>query len=263
MDGDRGEFASGGLLVLPITESRCRESRYAGMELAVQARSLGQVVSPTTVVLTGLLSRWCAGGPLRSAALDHVVEKSFSVRAWLVIDGEPDRRVGPVLNNLDADVLSETLFELVMVAAGTTSSPEARLVVAVQRFVDAEATVLADLREGSIRLRACWGLAETVESPPYFDEFWFSADRLRVLREHVIDKPTATRAAFGGTEGRSVPRSRRNLPVLDAARARLIAGLTEKLDAGVPISVEWEFGLLSHEIVLLSCPPNEWSSPIR
>ncbi|APU14257.1 MULTISPECIES: hypothetical protein [Actinoalloteichus] len=257
MDADRGDSASGRLLVLPITESRCREARYMGAELAVQAGTFGRVANPGTVVLSGPMPQWRADRPSRSAALEHVVEKSFSVRAWLVIEGEPDRRVGPVLNNLDADVLSETLVELVMVAAGMEPRADARLVVAVQRFVDVEATVLAVLRDETVRLRTCWGLAEAVDGPPYFDELWLTADGLRVLRERVVDKPIATRAAFGGTEGRSVPRGRRRIPVLDPAGARLVATLAAELDAGISASVEWEFGLLADEVVLLSCPPTE------
>lgn len=251
------------LLVVRPRDTRCRDPRLVGTRLAAFALSGDIAPEPDSLVLTAPVGLWRDHGKVRSVVssleLGWVGRNGAggdgaSVRGWLL---GPDRAIGPVLNNLEPSTLGDAAVELVVLAQRAGAEPEHTLAILVQRFVAADASVLArvDPAGQSIRLRACWGVAERLTERLYFDEMLLRGDGLAVVEHRVVAKPTATVAALGGTQVVPVPAELQRAPVFDRDAVRPLAQLCVAVGQRLGVPVELEFAVAGDAHFLLGCEP--------
>jgi len=258
------------LLQMSLTDVRCQDRYMVGEQIRALALAREVLSDPGTFVLSGPIAVW------RRRIRHGVVPtgptwQATSLRGWLVCLDEPDRPVGPVLNNLTPGTLPEALIEFVALAERLSAGrPHERLVLVEQRFVPPEASVLAEVHRLArrLRLRACWGVAEQLADPVYYDEFVLAAPgsdpeetdglsphRLVILHERVVSKPTATLAQLGGTETRPVPIHRQDVPVLDHHTARSLGTVALAIADRLRQDAELELRLRKSGPYLVSCQP--------
>ncbi|MFB7582120.1 hypothetical protein ACFWR4_39060 [Streptomyces hydrogenans] len=178
-----------------------------------------------------------------------------SVRGWLVGPDGTAQRLGPTFNNLSRTTVEAAVAEL----AGRVdrhAPAGSRCVVAAQRFVPAEATVLAhtlpDAR--TVRLRMCWGLAEPLGDGLHFDTCTVR-DGQPPEDYRVTLKPTATAAMPGGTGTVGVPPRLRGRPVLSPAAALDCARAALDVAGAVKGPCDLVFSLTGPDRTLLDCRP--------
>ncbi|MFJ9584806.1 hypothetical protein [Streptomyces acidicola] len=244
-----------------LSHERCPDARLAGLELAALARASEVVAVVDTRWAVATVGMWLERpyhDPVRQSA-DGMADcrTPVSVCAWTRDAHGGVRRVGPVLNNLEPDTVAETLVELAAVAL-RGGGPDTVCVVAVQRFLALEATVLARVNpaDHTVVLRACWGLAEWLGETLYFDE-WRARGDGTVTESLILLKPTATFAALGGTETVDIAPRLRSTPVLDIGLVRALTLHAFAVAAALSGPCELTFGLWTGRVLLLSCVPVE------
>lgn len=249
-----------GWLRLQLEDPRCRDARLVGNGVAELARYCGLVRCLRTLVLAGSVPEWV------DLVAEHTADQltqlceplpgNLSVRAYLLPEGQSEHLVGPVLNNVEHGILGDLLTEVVLTVLREHEKTEtARLVVSLQRFVPADATAFAvvDPRADVVRVRACLGLAESLDEPLHFDRLTLSRGELRICEQQIAAKPTCTLGAGVGTAVRPVPAERQSAPVLTPAQARYLALLGVSLDGREHDPVELEFLLFDGQPFLARC----------
>ncbi|GAA3731951.1 hypothetical protein HDA32_000516 [Spinactinospora alkalitolerans] len=181
---------------------------------------------------------------------------SVSTRAWAVRWGGRADRVGPVLNNLPPGAVDDAVTEYAAQARRLGDRP-LRLVVAVQRFLVPEVTLLCRAAPGcrSVRLRGCWGLAEALDGAPHFDEWLLEGPDLDLRESRVAAKLTATAAGAAGTRRVAVRPGYRVRNVLHLPAVRAIAGQARVIAKSLRRPVEVEVGVRADGNWLLACSP--------
>jgi hypothetical protein len=250
-------------LQAPLGDPSCRQPDLVGQEIVLLASLADLAPTLRTLVVSAPMVTWLDRLSTRPAAqfadLSSAIRGMVSIRGWVLRAGAPDQLAGPLLNNIDPTDLTDTVVEFVWDAERICSWRTGdRLVLALQRFIpaDASARVLVDPAARLIWVRVCWGLAEVLAEPLYFDRFLFSGDELEIGEHLVVHKPTATMGAEAGagTCTVPVPAERQRVSVLSVATARRLAvtGLAAADRLGC---VELEFALFDGQPFLLGCYP--------
>jgi len=229
-----------------------------GSDVAALARvrHLSQV--PHTVVLAAPLDLWLA---VARAQPDRCRRRMLpgpfarvSLRCAGVTDAGRVMVRSPVLHNLPISTLAEGSLELLawtQRAAG--GGRDIRAVLSVQHFLPARASVLVsvDPAAGQQRMRACWGMAEPLSGPVYFDEVTVS-EAAGVGTYRVARKETASAPAAGGTCTVVVPDELRDAPVLTLAVATRVVDTARTVGNHLG-PVELEFVFVDDEAHLVRC----------
>lgn len=244
----------------------------AGAAAAGAAGAAATVAVPPAVVATAVVPAWAAylrsgrGPEVLLAGAAHAVPMPVSLRGWLVgggAGGRRDRGIGPPLRNLDAAAAAEAVIELVALAGHVDG--DALLAIRLQAYlaVDASVIVLAGPAAEILLVRACWGHPEDLGAGVHYDRLWLGTADLSVRRSEVVDKPTATVAADGGTHTVGVAPQWRSSPVIpDAALASSIAATALRLASRLGHAVELELGIAPSRLHLIDADPFD-ADPFR
>lgn len=244
---------AGAISVIPLADPACLDRRLVGAEFAALAAVSALVACEDTVVLVGTLAGWRQPW-LPLSLLEHLDSRPISVRATLVSARGADRPIEPQFHNLPSFSFAELARELPAIARRISERPDDVLAIGVQQRDPVFASVLVRTGVEEIRLRACYGLAEQLCAPLYFDEFRIGTRPPRIIGRILCTKPTATLPGVGGTETVDLPCDYRNRPVLDNSAVRRVGGLAAMAGTVLGAGVELEFGVRADTIRLVSCP---------
>ncbi|MFD0773268.1 hypothetical protein ACFQZ2_04935 [Streptomonospora algeriensis] len=182
-------------------------------------------------------------------------EGPVSTRAWMLDGCGRAERIGPVLNNLPTVAVHDAVTEYA--ARALHLGGKRRLVVAVQRFIMPEVTMVARADPGgeSVRLRGCWGIAEDLGDAPSFDHWLLEGSELLLRECSPAPKLTATAAAATGTRRVAVRPAYRVRSVLSGEAVRLIGRRALDIARVVGRPVELEVAVRADRSWLVDCSP--------
>jgi hypothetical protein len=250
--------ASDELSVVSLGTPGGRNERLVGAPLAALAVAGDLADGPDTRVLTAPFEVWTSRCGAQLAMVAAELGGPVSVRGWLLRPGHRETAAAPTLNNLEPSTLPEAVTEIVAGARRQGAGVGHRVVISVQRFVAATASVLARVDPATrwLRLRACWGVAERLGEPVHFDHLLVRGRQCAVVERRVVRKPTATVAAGGGgTHTAPVSPARQLAPVLGGHAVRPLVGLCLDIADRLGAAAALRFALVQDRTYLVGCAP--------
>jgi hypothetical protein len=247
----------------PLTDPLCRDTGFAGRDVAALAAAGDWWTVPPTHVASADLRTWAARRTARRVLPERAraamrLDGPVSVRGWLATDGVSPP-VGPVWYNLDPGSVQEAVIELIALAIRDHASDgSARLVVACQQFLapDVSVNVVVDRSAERVELFACRGLDEDLGAGVWRDVLVLAGSRLDTERHDVVHKPTATVPADGGTRIDAVEPRLRGRPAVPVRTGRMIARLARRSAERLGADLRLELALRGEDVYLLACSLN-------